>query len=239
MTRETQKNGHFIEYYSKDTKCPGDKWKEGDYKGGKKTGIWTWWHGKHLGGLKSKEEVYIDGQLNGLTIRWDKDGKINGKTNYKDGKSHGEETRYRYGYKDTIINYKNNIIDGQCTSFYSNGQKKSQGHAVDTSDYDYPYLLSGKWTRWFATGEKESEKYYHGKNVLVGEQTYWYRSGQMRCIYSNGTIKKYWDREGNDITSGYFLAYSKKEKHYLDFFKEQSKDDDELSTFFDSEIPPF
>jgi antitoxin component YwqK of YwqJK toxin-antitoxin module len=213
MQNQIPKNGCHITYYSNEhIKCPGAKWKEENYK---------------------------DGQLNGLTIRWDEDGKINGKTNYKDGKRHGEETRYRYGYKDTIINFKNDSIDGICTRFYSNGQKQSQGQATDTSDYDYPYLLKGKWTNWFATGEKESEKYYEGKNELVGEHTYWYRNGQMRCIWSNRSVKKYWDREGNDITSLYFLAYSKKDKRYLDFFKEQNKDDAEFSTFFDRDIPPF
>ena len=213
MQNEIPKNGCHITYYSnRHKKCPGAKW---------------------------KEENYEDGQLNGLSISWDQDGKINSKKNYKDGWYHGEQTRYRYGFKETIINYKNNSISGICTTFYSNGQKKWQGEATDTSDYDYAYLMKGKWTSWFATGEKECEKYYEAKNELFGKQTYWYRNGQMRCIYENRSVKKYWDREGNDITSLHFLAYSKNEKYYLDFFKEQKKDDDEFSVFFDRDIPPF
>ena len=81
MTKDTPKNGFHIEYYGKDTPSPGEKWKEGNYKDGKKTGLWIWWYSKLTGGLKSKEENYKDGQLNGLTKIWDTVGKIFSKTN--------------------------------------------------------------------------------------------------------------------------------------------------------------
>ncbi len=204
MTTETPKNGFHIEYYGNEgnIQCPGEKWKEGNYKDGEKTGLWTWWYGKYLGGLKSVEENYKDGKLHGLTIHWDTDGRtITSEENYKNGYI-VKEVRYENGYKSKQINYVNGRIEGKYTEFYKNGNKKCEGNATSTTNRDYPFLKRGKWVSWYETGEKWFEKHYsyYGVNEVTGVTTFWHKNGQKQSTYENNMNLNHWDEDGNDVT---------------------------------------
>jgi len=88
---------------------------------------------------------------------------------------------------------KNNI-EGLRTSYYENGQKRTEGTYKDGE-------LDGKWTRWHENGQKSSEgTYKDGKED--GLWTLWYENGQKESerTYKDGELDglwTYWDEDGN------------------------------------------
>ena len=70
---------------------------------------------------------------------------------------------------------KNNI-EGLRTSYYENGQKRTEGTYKDGE-------LDGKWTRWHENGQKKRETTYKdGKED--GKGTWWYENGQKELEYN-------------------------------------------------------
>ena len=61
----------------------GQKYEEGNYKDGKKDGLWTTWYNN---GQKQAEANFKEGKEDGLGITWHENGQKSGEANYKDGK---------------------------------------------------------------------------------------------------------------------------------------------------------
>ena len=61
----------------------GQKYEEGNYKDGKKDGLWTTWHNN---GQKEFEANFKEGKEDGLVLTWHENGQKSGEANYKDGK---------------------------------------------------------------------------------------------------------------------------------------------------------
>ena len=76
----------------------GEKRFKGNFKEGKRQGLWTWWN---KNGQKKKEENYKDGKLDGLAVDWHENGQKREESNYKDGR-----------------------LDGLAVDWHENGQKK-------------------------------------------------------------------------------------------------------------------
>lgn len=55
---------------------------EGWFLDGEKDEVWTWYYEN---GKASEEKIYIAGKLNGSSKKWDENGKLISKVNYKDG----------------------------------------------------------------------------------------------------------------------------------------------------------
>ena len=87
--------GEVFELYS-----DGGRKYTGLLKGGKKDGLWTYWH---QNGQKEYERSFKDGERNGLSTNWYENGQKDYESTWKDGKK-----------------------DGLYTAWYSNGQKKSE-----------------------------------------------------------------------------------------------------------------
>lgn len=82
----------------------------GQYKEGKKDGLWTEWHAK---GRKKEEINFKDGKKDGLATVWSGDwSKLVG--NFKDGKKDGVWIRYKKdGTEDRRETYKDGYKDGK------------------------------------------------------------------------------------------------------------------------------
>ena len=97
------------------------KKRKGNYKNGKKDGLFVGWRY----GTKLYEENYKDGKKDGLFVRWNYNGQKKSEENYKDGKMDGLFTRwYENGQKQMETNYKNGRKVGLWNYWYPNGQKK-------------------------------------------------------------------------------------------------------------------
>ena len=77
----TSWNKHHVDYYSPED--GGGVMEEGDYKDGKKDGLWTYWYEN---GQKKREENYKGDKRNGLWTWWDEDGNVTDTETYKNGK---------------------------------------------------------------------------------------------------------------------------------------------------------
>ena len=77
---------------------------EGNWKDGKKQGLWTHWH---INGQKAEEQNFKDGIWHGPLKRWHDNGQIKMDENFKDGAIVGLATNwYRNGQQANEINYK-------------------------------------------------------------------------------------------------------------------------------------
>ena len=53
---------------------------EGNWKGGKQTGVWTYWN---KNGTKESEGHWKEGKQDGLSTYWDKEGNVTKTETYK------------------------------------------------------------------------------------------------------------------------------------------------------------
>ena len=100
---------------------------------------------------------------------------------------------YSNGQKKSEGTFKDGGYDGKWTYWYENGQIRSEETYKDGKE-------DGKWTRWHENGQKRSEGTYKD-----GERdrkwTDWYKNGQKKWegTYKDGKwIKRtWWDEDGN------------------------------------------
>lgn len=136
-----------LDYYES-----GQKKSEGNFKDGKREGLWTVWQDNAYGEKRS-EGNYKDGQKEGLWTEWD-DNVYGQKSegNYKDGEREGLWTVWHSnGNKEGEGNYKNGSREGLWTFWYENGQKESE----DT--YDNGFVASSNYFP-FIDEEEESRE---------------------------------------------------------------------------------
>ena len=125
----------------------GQKSEEGNYKDGKRDGLWTSWHEN---GKKKKEGNYKDGKRDGLWTSWYDNEQKKKEGNYKDGTDDGLWTIWHEnGQKGFEGNYKDGKRDGLWGYWSKNGQKQQEENYKD--------------------GERISEKFLKNKGELVGE----------------------------------------------------------------------
>ena len=115
---------------------------------------------------------------------------------------------------------KNNIegfnIEGLRTSYYENGQKRTEGNYKD-GEWD------GLWTDWYENGQKESERTYKD-GEFDGISTWWYENGQKE---REGTYK-----DGKE--DGLFTKwYENGQKEYVGTYKDGEFDG--LWTYWDED----
>ena len=99
----------------------GKKRDEGNYKDGKKHGLWIAWHEN---GKKHVEVKIKDGKYDGLWTAWHENGKKAAKINYKDGKPEGLAFGWHEnGQKHVEVKAKDGKYDGLWTAWHENGKK--------------------------------------------------------------------------------------------------------------------
>ena len=79
--QENPFTGKYVTYYDN-----GQKQEEGNFKDGKKDGLWSWW-GEN--GQKMSEGNYKDNKYDGLWTGWHENGQKKEVGNYKEGKIFG------------------------------------------------------------------------------------------------------------------------------------------------------
>jgi antitoxin component YwqK of YwqJK toxin-antitoxin module len=90
------KDGEWTEWHC----TGGSKKSQGEYKYGKKEGVWKEWEGK----LKSQTEWHDD-KLHGKIISWYPDGHIESESEFRDGKYYGVRKYYSRDGKTEYIEY--------------------------------------------------------------------------------------------------------------------------------------
>jgi hypothetical protein len=124
--------------------------------------------------LARKNEIILP---NGWHIRW--------QVNYKDGKPY-----MRSMHRPTATGRER--LE---TSWYYNGQKKTESLSVESEDHTDVSGIS-----WYDNGQKEEE---------TGNSTYsrWYRSGQIEQqedYLPNKSLRRQWDHDGRLIAEGFY-----------------------------------
>lgn len=88
----------------------GKKGMEGNYKNGKKEGVWTWWY---QDGTKKRESEYAGDLKHGNTTYWYKNGKLQSESKYENDELHGKSTWYfQNGKKKKSAVYNNGLFVG-------------------------------------------------------------------------------------------------------------------------------
>jgi len=93
---ESVQDGHFTSFSDKDYK----KTEEGDYKNGKKTGVWTAYYPG--GRVPAVTTTYKDGELDGKMTEFTRRGEIISDVDYKDGLKHGKMKIYEKNGKVAV-----------------------------------------------------------------------------------------------------------------------------------------
>lgn len=106
----------------------GNQLAAGNFENGKKTGEWN----HHFtSGTQSLKEFYSQGNLNGLSQDYNKNGSINSIKNYTNDTLNGLYEVYENGRLDRIYTYDKGRQNGPYKTFYTDGSLKSEGFLVN------------------------------------------------------------------------------------------------------------
>ena len=94
-------------------------------------------------GLKKYENEINNEMLHGVSKYWDNEGNLINMVNYVNNLAHGEWTNYYLSGKiRSISNYQFGIKEGLETTFYENGNKKTEIMYKNGSKISEPILLN-------------------------------------------------------------------------------------------------
>lgn len=112
------------------------------------------------GGGKASLTTYVNGQVEGESRTWDKDGKLERVAFFKDGRREGTVTDYWTDREDQVkrvVHYTDGKVDGVAREFYANGQLKREIHYVDNQKHgtETSYTVDGvvEKVREYAAGK--------------------------------------------------------------------------------------
>lgn len=112
-------------------------------------------------------------------------------------------TLFPNGDTQTVVTYKDGLLDGAVVSWYAKDQKQVEG-VLDKGQ------KTGVWKLYFESGKIKKQTTY-SNNVEDGEETFWFENGNIekKGTYSEGKLNgKYaWYYEnGQKKQEGFFLA---------------------------------
>jgi antitoxin component YwqK of YwqJK toxin-antitoxin module len=162
---------------------------EGEYKDGKKVGLWKYYYEN---GQLGKEEEYKDGKKVGLHKTYYKNGQLSCEIEHKDDKAKHKKY-HENGQLKEEKKYKNGKLAGLLKIYHENGKLKVEAsftNGVQDNGDVISYHDNGIKAR-ISTMEN------HLKN---GPYYEWYRNGQLKTegIYNDQvpTVLKEWDENG-------------------------------------------
>jgi antitoxin component YwqK of YwqJK toxin-antitoxin module/Tfp pilus assembly protein PilF len=186
---------------------------EGQYKAGKKTGLWKYYT---KDGKLETTENYADGELNGTREIFGDDNKITGEINYRHDKRNGQAINkdpdgslmYTTTYEDGKVKEYSFLdkegkpvsaiqsLHGQLSmkSFFQNGQPSRDCAFTDN-------LLNGKDRLFYSNGKLRSEDNFK-YGIYEGQSAEYYPNGNPRRIY----------QYKNDHPQGRCLEYNEQGK---------------------------
>ena len=142
---------------------------EGEFKGGKEEGAWTFWHD---GGEIAIKGSFVHGSKDGVWTVFDKSGAKQSEMKWTADKVEGPGTEwYPNGQKKSEANFADGKLAGHSVEWHPNGQKKIAGDYKDGKK-------EGHWVSWHDNGQKSSEGEF--KNDLqVGPWQSWFPNGKV------------------------------------------------------------
>ena len=163
-------NGEFVKWWSYKDSIVSEK---GLYVNGKKEGKWLGYYAEFAGYTLHTEDQYVNDRLHGTQKNWHPNGKLGGTSEYKNGVLCGMETRY-----------------------YSNGQKALErifycesGYVPDNFDYINSWSKRGK--PMVVDGEGVHKMYHkNGKVWKTGPVVNGKRHGEWKRYYEDGTFMR-------------------------------------------------
>ena len=131
--------GHWVYYH-----INGMKWTEGDYRDGKKVGVWKVWFDNG----KLAQEYNAE---NGPFTSWYQSGQVESKGQFANGKRSGNWTFYHTNGKlFKEVTYVADSVDGPVTEYFDDGAKYFEG------TYQMGEL-EGYACWWTRAGQKDME----------------------------------------------------------------------------------
>jgi len=188
----------------------GKKKKTGEFYQGEPHGTWSFWDSTNSGAL-SEKIVYAKGELRSKST-YHENGRLKSQTEYSNEKKNGKYTLY---YDNGQLNergkYKDDVMHGQWTCWYENGRKKKEyaditGIGIVTTYYSngnkesegvedntglrmalYGYRAGpdiGKWTYWYENGQKKREENLGDSPNEIRFVRVWYPDGSKKQDYT-------------------------------------------------------
>jgi antitoxin component YwqK of YwqJK toxin-antitoxin module len=182
----------------------GRKLSEGEWREGKKVGLWVV-HSTFSGNSKEREETYKDGVLEGPARTFDSDGSLKEEGTYQDGKKQGvwsiherggktSETTFDQGkqhgpyiswhHHDDLVNeqgaYANGEKTGVWVQYHSNKQKLSEGSFERGRQ-------EGEWRTWHSSNGQLASQGAYARGEKTGPWVTWFSNGQKE---SEGSYEK-------------------------------------------------
>jgi antitoxin component YwqK of YwqJK toxin-antitoxin module len=157
-------DGFYREYYPN-----GQKFVDGQYKGGRPDGQWTYWYDN---GTQNRQITFKDGQPDGSWEVHRADGTLMAARSFKNGKRDGVWTIYDDTGKQPlrVESYADGKADGEWKVWFPSGQLQRQ-ISFKQGDRD------GSATEWDEKGNKRIEMNY-AAGKLDGTATSWTPDGR-------------------------------------------------------------
>lgn len=160
----------------------------GNFEKGKKTGEWN--H-NFTSGVKSLKEFYSQGNQNGLSYEYEKNGLISSIKNFANDTIKGLYEVYERGKLDRSYSYDNGKQNGPFKTFYANGSIKSEGFLVNGSAnfeklYYWQNGVISKRENYIEDAMTSSET-YNAKGEKVSNFDCKNKTGKFTISHNNGT----------------------------------------------------
>lgn len=131
---------------------------EGNLVNGKKEGAWVkYYDGRNQGKVKTIDNYY-KGVKNGISLTFAKNGTVETKSRYMNGKLNGKYSKYKSSRVLESTTYKDGKIDGVYKTFYTNGKIQQEAE--------------------FKNGQKHGTSTYYNENEEV-TMRYEYKDGKQ------------------------------------------------------------
>jgi len=154
---------------------------EGDYKDGKKNGVWTYYN---AAGGKMRQETYQDGVWHGKYCRWDDNGCLLSEENWQAGKRHGKSVEY---WNSGAMRSEGIFHEGsgKLTGYFPSGQKEFE------REYKNGGEICGE-INWTESGKKTLECTINEAGQYDGSYIIYQQNEQKRyeIEYKDGMILK-------------------------------------------------
>jgi antitoxin component YwqK of YwqJK toxin-antitoxin module len=182
---------------------------KGDFVANKKVGNWV---GYFSNNLIYKVEYFNNGVKDGISIQFDRKGKISLVENFKNGLAHGKttyysqsnefpvtETEYAYGKKNGLFRqyYDNSKIQEE--SWFKDDMKNglsrwNNKNGQRVAEYNYKAGNFDGLQKTFYENDSIQSVSYYKDNVLSGESKEYYRNGKVKLSgnYVNGQKDGNW-----------------------------------------------
>ena len=143
---------------------------EGFERNGKRDGIWTFYFDDT--GNRCGQDVFVNGVLDGLTVRWHENGQVREEGQFRNGERVGTWIdRYDSGEKRSEGVFEHDSPSGPSTVWFDNGRASAAGSWVGG-------LKDGEWKVWYESGQLRSLGSYI-KGQMQGQWDFFMETGEV------------------------------------------------------------